>query len=145
MRHAHQKKRKKKETQKREKTRNYSGKVTNGIIKDLDSAKDAVFEREKAISTGMQYGVAIPHGRIAEVEQLHVAVGFAPEGIDFGALDGQPSQVFVLTVVPTKIQVPYVQFLAAISSAMSSAEKVKDLMALTYRKEVIEFFSPKKD
>jgi len=113
----------------------------NSIITDLESATEAVLERERAISTGMQYGLAIPHGRIPQVDDLHVAVGFAPEGIEFGALDGLPSRVFILTVVPTEKKVPYVQFLASISSSMNTQEKVDDLCSKTYRKEVMSFFS----
>jgi Kef-type K+ transport system membrane component KefB/mannitol/fructose-specific phosphotransferase system IIA component (Ntr-type) len=113
----------------------------NSVITDLPAARKAVLEREAAISTGMQYGVAIPHGRISQVDSLHVAVGFAPEGIDFGALDGEPSKVFILTVVPTEKKVPYVQFLAAISSALINREKVERLCKMSFRKDVIAFFS----
>ncbi len=113
----------------------------NAVITDLESAREAVLDREKAISTGMQYGLAIPHGRIPQVDDLHVAVGFAPDGIEFGALDGLPSRVFILTVVPTEKKVPYVQFLASISSSMNTQEKVDSLCEKTYRNEVINFFS----
>ncbi len=114
--------------------------VEDGKICNLDSAKSAVMEREAAISTGMQYGLAIPHGRIAEVDNLHVAIGISQEGICFDSLDGNPSHVFVLTIVPSEKKVPYVQFLAAISSAMNSDERVKDLRKLTNKHDVISFF-----
>lgn len=112
----------------------------NGVVRDLESARAAVMEREEAISTGMQYGLAIPHGRIPDVDDLHVAIGISRKGINFGSLDGKPSNVFVLTIVPSEKKVPYVQFLAAISSAMNSEEKVDEFRNLTVRQDVIQFF-----
>ncbi len=112
----------------------------NGVIKDMASARAAVMEREEAISTGMQYGLAIPHGRIAEVDELHVAVGISRKGINFGSLDGAPSNVFFLTIVPSEKKVPYVQLLAAISSALNSEERVGKLHELSVRQDVISFF-----
>lgn len=117
--------------------------VENGAISNMESAKAAVMEREEAISTGMQFGLAIPHGRIPEVQQLFVAIGISREGINFGSLDGAPSHVFVLTIVPSEIKVPYVQFLAAISAAMNSEERVKAFRELKVRHDVIEFFNTK--
>jgi mannitol/fructose-specific phosphotransferase system IIA component (Ntr-type) len=112
----------------------------NGGIRDLEEARNAVMEREETISTGMQYGLAIPHGRVANVDSLQVAIGISRTGIDFGSLDGKPSHVFVLAIVPSEKKVPYLQFLAAVSAAMSSEESVERFRKLKIRRDVIAFF-----
>src|SRR5262245_52507052 len=48
-----------------------------------DTVRDSLVAREKAMSTGMEHGVAIPHASVAEVERPAVAMGVAPEGVDF--------------------------------------------------------------
>ena len=57
-------------------------------------------EREKLVSTGMEKGVAIPHGRLAELTGLAACFGVAHDGIDFDALDGKPSHFFFALVAP---------------------------------------------
>ena len=112
----------------------------NGIITNLEEAKSIVLERESVMSTGMQNGVAIPHGRMDQVDQLHVVIGFSQEGIDFNSMDGAKSRVILLTIIPNKHKVPYVQFLSSISTAMQTKEQVEKLLTLQSRQEVIQFF-----
>ena len=57
-------------------------------------------EREKLGSTGMEKGVAIPHGRLAELPTLIACFGVSREGVDFEARDGRPSQFFFALVAP---------------------------------------------
>src|SRR5688500_14728904 len=56
----------------------------------VESMLAAVREREQVLSTGIGGGVAIPHGKTPQVEQLMLAAGVARDAIDFDALDGQP-------------------------------------------------------
>lgn len=112
----------------------------NGYISDPDLAKGAVIEREAAISTGMQHGVAIPHGRINNLEKITAVIGFKREGLDFESLDGEPSKVFILTLIPDDKQVPYVQFLSSISLALSTPEKVERLLSMKQKNDIITCF-----
>jgi PTS system nitrogen regulatory IIA component len=57
-------------------------------------------EREKLGSTGMEKGVAIPHGRLAELPTLIACFGVSRSGVDFDARDGQKSQFFFALVAP---------------------------------------------
>jgi mannitol/fructose-specific phosphotransferase system IIA component (Ntr-type) len=56
--------------------------------------------RENLGSTGIGRGIAIPHCRSLVVNQLRVAFGRKPEGVDFGAIDKQPVHHFFLIVAP---------------------------------------------
>lgn len=106
-----------------------------GKIRDLKDRKEAlrvVLERERKMSTGMQNGIAIPHGKTDRVDALVAAVGLKKEGVDFGSLDGQPSRIFVMTLSPDTRTGPHIQFLAEISRQLSdSAVREKILVAKT--------------
>lgn len=91
----------------------------NGLISDLEKARSAVLQREESMSTGMQYGIAIPRGRTDAVNQLVCAVGLKRDGVDFGSLDGQPARIFVLTLSPQSIIAPHIQFMAAVSQSLN--------------------------
>jgi mannitol/fructose-specific phosphotransferase system IIA component (Ntr-type) len=102
---------------------------SKGLIRNFDEASKAVWEREKSMSTGMQYGVAIPHGRTDAVDRIICAIGLKPDGIDFESIDGQPSRIFVLTLSPATGGTPYMQFMAMISQMMDKKGREQILAA----------------
>jgi mannitol/fructose-specific phosphotransferase system IIA component (Ntr-type) len=90
-----------------------------GKIMDRDVVLKAVVDREAKMSTGMENGVAIPHGKSDAVESLVAAVGLNKSGVDFGAMDGLPCTIFVMTVSPTKRGGPPKQFFWEVSRRIS--------------------------
>lgn len=62
--------------------------------------REVLEEREKIGSTGMEKGVAIPHGRLAELSTLVACFGVCRDGVPFDARDGRPSQFFFALVAP---------------------------------------------
>ncbi|HRT06024.1 MAG TPA: PTS sugar transporter subunit IIA [Kiritimatiellia bacterium] len=111
--------------------------VASGHIRDRDAVLKAVLEREKRMSTGMQNGIAIPHGKTDSVDCLVAALGIKRAGVDFGALDGQPSNIFVMTVSPDSRTGPHIQFLAEISRPLNDASVRAKLLAATSPDEVL--------
>jgi mannitol/fructose-specific phosphotransferase system IIA component (Ntr-type) len=107
--------------------------AARGKLTDRDLALGDVFQREKTMSTGMQHGIALPHGKTDGVETICVAVGIKKGGIDFESLDGEKSRLFILVVSPRKISGPHVQFLAAVGAVLKD-----DII----REEVINADSP---
>ncbi len=93
--------------------------AANKLISNRAEATAAVLERERSMSTGMQFGLAIPHGKTDAVRKLTCAAGIKKEGIDFGAIDGKPSKFFILTLMPKTTTAPYLQFMSAISRAFN--------------------------
>lgn len=111
--------------------------TASGCIRDRDAVLKAVTDREKRMSTGMQNGIAIPHGKTESVDCLVAALGIKKDGVDFGALDGQPSHIFVMTVSPDSRTGPHIQFLAEISRPLNDPTVRSRLMAATSREEVL--------
>lgn len=92
--------------------------AARGKLCDRDAVLRDVWEREKTMNTGMEHGIALPHAKTDGVDDLVVAVGIKKAGVDFGAMDGEKSRIFILMISPKKAEVPYLEFLAAISSAL---------------------------
>ncbi|MHC4294453.1 MAG: cation:proton antiporter domain-containing protein [Planctomycetota bacterium] len=114
----------------------------NGLIKDLDAARKAVWEREESMSTGLQYGVAIPHAKTDAVDRLICTVGIKKDGVDFDAMDGEPSRIFVLTLSPKSKPAPHVQFMSTISQILNDEGRNRILSAKNARDIYRAFTEP---
>jgi len=112
--------------------------MASGHIRDREAVLKAVTDRERRMSTGMQNGIAIPHGKTDSVDCLVAALGIKHEGVDFGALDGQPSTIFVMTVSPDSRTGPHIQFLAEISRPLNDASVRAQLLAATQPQTVLD-------
>ena len=75
------------------------------------------------------------------VDVLVAAVGLKPDGIDFDALDQQPSKIFILTICPEKRSGPHIQFLAKISRLLSRPEIRERVLGVSTKDELIELLS----
>lgn len=93
-----------------------------GEIKDREAAERDVMKREAELSTGLANGIAFPHAKTSAVEKLSVAVGIKPEGADFQSLDGEPSKVFILSLVPMDANDQYLAFMAAINLRLTDPD-----------------------
>lgn len=90
-----------------------------GRLSDVAAARQAVMQREESLSTGMQYGIAIPHGRTDAVASLVCAIGLKPEGVDFDSIDGKPSRIFVLALSPANVPSPHMQFMSMVAQSLN--------------------------
>ncbi len=115
--------------------------VVSGKIKDREAALEAVLTREEKMSTGMENGIAIPHGKTDSVDHLITAVALKKEGVDFDSMDGQASKIFIVTVSPQSRSGPHIQFLAEVSKLLKEPEAREMLLAARTVEEVIRVFS----
>jgi PTS system nitrogen regulatory IIA component len=112
--------------------------VVRGRIKDRDAALKAVLEREQKMSTGMQHGIAIPHGKTDSVDKLVTAMGLKREGVDFGSMDGKPSTIFIMTISSISRTGPHIQFLSEISQVLNDPEKRERILKAQSASEVLD-------
>lgn len=111
--------------------------MTTGKIKDREAALNSLLEREKKMSTGIQHGVAIPHGKTNAVDELIACIGIKKEGVDFESLDNKPSTIFIMTLSPLNRTGPHVQFLAEISQILKSESQRKKLLMSKSEEDVL--------
>lgn len=89
-----------------------------GRIHDRNGLLEAVLAREEARSTGIGYGLAVPHGKSSACDRLVLAVGKPAAPMEFAAIDGRPVNVIVLLASPPDPSGPHIQALARISRLM---------------------------
>jgi Kef-type K+ transport system membrane component KefB/mannitol/fructose-specific phosphotransferase system IIA component (Ntr-type) len=92
-------------------------------------ARDAVLERELVASTGLGDEVAIPHAAVEGLERPLLALGLAPQGIDFDAPDGKPARIVFVLLIPPKAYEDEVRILASIARATFEARSREALIA----------------
>jgi len=109
-----------------------------GQIEDYDAVLKSVQEREDKMSTGLQDGIAVPHGKTHAVSGLKLAIGISPEGLDYDALDGEDSKLFFLLVAPPDQSGPHVAALSEIAKLAMSKGFCKALMRAENAQEVVE-------
>lgn len=110
----------------------------NGLVADSSQALQAVLNREQNLSTGLEYGLALPHARTDAVGQLVCAVGLKREGVDFDAADGRPTRIVVLVLAPEHVATPQLQMIAQICrtldecgrAALLACETPEDMAAV---------------
>ncbi len=103
----------------------------NGLLGDRDGVLASVLEREALMSTGMQSGIALPHGKHVSAAGLVSVIGVSPAGVEFESLDGQPSRVFVMTVSSPNTVGPHLRFLASVGRLLGRAEIRDAVLAAT--------------
>jgi len=100
-----------------------------GAIKERVAVEQAIMSREIQMSTGVGYGVAIPHAKCGSVDRFALALGISQEGILYGSLvDDLPVKLIVMVVGPSSLQEEYLRILAMIMRFVKS-EKGKILSA----------------
>lgn len=95
-----------------------SGLASQGIVPDADDLARRLSEREKVGSTGLGGGLAIPHCKMRDLEDVVLAVGVSRDGIDFHAADGAPVTLVFLVLSPAQAPALHLQALARISRAI---------------------------
>jgi mannitol/fructose-specific phosphotransferase system IIA component (Ntr-type) len=112
-----------------------------GKIADVETVYDALMARESLGSTGLEQGIAVPHAKTTAVDALTVALGIAPKGVDFQAIDGNPSKLFFLLLAPPDQSGPHIEALADIARITKSQAFCRTVINATSPEEVVELFS----
>jgi fructose-specific phosphotransferase system IIA component len=111
-----------------------------GHIEQIEVAYDAVLTREAQGSTGLENGIAVPHAKTDAVKSLTIAIGISPAGVDFEALDGNPSQLLFLILAPPDQPGPYIEALAEIARLTRSKAFYNMVITAVSAREVVEIF-----
>ncbi len=101
-------------------------------IKDPEALRREVFEREALMSTGIGFGIGVPHVRLASVRNLVLAVGVNKRAIeDYASLDERPVQIICMVAARDNQHTQYLKALAAISSLVKVSGVREALLAAT--------------
>jgi PTS system nitrogen regulatory IIA component len=93
-------------------------------------------EREKLVSTGMERGVAIPHGRLAELPGLTACFAVSKAGIDFQSHDGKPAHFFFALVAPENSAGLHLKALSKINRLFRSEQLKEGILQATSAEDI---------
>lgn len=108
-----------------------------GRITDSETAYRAVMDREAKGSTGLEEGIAVPHGKTTAVRELTIAIGIATDGVDFESLDAKPARLLFLILAPPDKAGPHIEALAEIARMSRSTAFCNALAACRTPGEVV--------
>ena len=108
-----------------------------GKIIDAETAYQAVLDREAKGSTGLEEGIAVPHGKTIAARALTIAIGISPDGVAFDSMDGKPTTLFFLLLAPPDKAGPHIEALAEIARMSRSKAFCSSLAACRSPAEVV--------
>lgn len=112
----------------------YMASINN--LQNPDQIVQKILERETEMSTGIGYGIAIPHTRLSTINRLYMVAGRSKTGIDFNAIDEQPVHLLFMMISPTNTTTEHTQILSSLSRIMS----YEDIRSKLFTAETPELF-----
>lgn len=107
-----------------------------------NSVFDCLLARERLGSTGLEEGVAIPHGRMKGVNRAVGAFMRLTEGVDFDAQDRQPVDLIFGLVVPENATDEHLQILSQLAEMLSDPSLRERLRTTESERGVFELLTP---
>jgi fructose-specific phosphotransferase system IIA component len=114
--------------------------ATQDKVLDKEKLRNAIFEREKIMSTGVGSGFAIPHGKTDAVSDIVAAFAVTAQPIDYQSLDEQPVRIVFLLVGRDNMVGPHIKLLSRISRLMNKEEFRNKLLEAKSPAEILEVF-----
>ncbi len=108
-------------------------------VTDIDKVREAIFEREKIMSTGVGKGFAIPHGKTDAVTDIIAAFGVTEHPIDYKSLDHEPVRLLFLLVGKDSLVGAHIKLLSRISRLMNKEELRSNLLKASTPAEILAF------
>ena len=110
----------------------------NGKLNDREEYKQEILKREAQSSTGMEEGIAIPHGKTKAVKIPTVAIGISKKGVDYESLDGEPSHLFFMIAAPENSNDSHIELLSKITTLLLEDDIREALLNAKSKEEVLD-------
>jgi len=116
--------------------------VSLGKIKsqDRDDILASLKQREETMSTGIGFGIAIPHCSSDRLDEVVASFGRSSGGIEFDALDNAPVKFVVLFIVPKNQFQTHLRTLASIAKFLNDRSIRENLATAKSREEILAIF-----
>lgn len=102
--------------------------VSNHSELDREVLLNVLLKREELRSTGIEQGVAFPHGRIPGLEKLLACFGRCKQGVDFNSFDGKPTHFFLVLLIPEQAEGSHLRALARLNRVFQDKDFRKRLL-----------------
>ena len=100
------------------------------FVKNRDELLKGILAREELMSTGIGFGIGVPHVRIDSVTDLVMAVAVARNPVgDYASLDGEPVQIICMLAARSDQHTKYIRTLSSISSRLKDPATREQIIA----------------
>jgi fructose PTS system EIIBC or EIIC component len=110
-------------------------------ISDAAAFQKAIMEREAIGSTGIGHSIAVPHCKLPSISGFVIGIGVAPNGISYGASDGQPVRFMVMIGATDQERRDYLRLLATVAALLKDGKRQEALIASRSADEIIQLLS----
>ena len=107
-------------------------------IQSRQELSDAVFQREKLMSTGIGLSIAIPHARLNGLNDMYMAFCVNRSGItDYDSLDGLPVRIVVMILAGREQHARYITALSLIAKMLKDTRVREDFLRIKSNEELL--------
>jgi len=99
---------------------------------------DALLAREKLGSTGLGEGIAIPHCRMEDLENINVTMLKLEEGVEYDASDDKPVFFLFCLVVPEDANEEHLELLASLAELLDNEQLRKSIQKSSNARELYQ-------
>lgn len=104
--------------------------ATSPLVRKSDELLKGILAREELMSTGIGFGVGVPHVRLDSVSDLVMAVAVCKSPISgYSSLDNQPVQIVCMLAARSDQHAKYIRTLSAVSSCLKDADTRAKIIA----------------
>jgi len=105
------------------------------------SVFDSLFARERLGSTGLGHGVAVPHGRVKNIDNPCAAFARLAQPVAFDSPDGQPVDLILVLIVPETATQQHLDILAEVAQRLSEPSILEQLRRETDAMRIYEMLT----
>ncbi|TSA23494.1 hypothetical protein D4R71_08480 [bacterium] len=109
---------------------------TSEMVTDEEFFLKKIYEREKLMSTGIGYGIAVPHIRDASVKDFVIALGRKVEGLDYESIDNKPVKLIFMIGASEIQDKDYIRLLSRLVLRLKNRNFVKKLLTASIPEEI---------
>jgi PTS system fructose-specific IIC component/PTS system nitrogen regulatory IIA component len=110
-----------------------------------DKVLDALRERESKMSTGIQHGIAIPHGKTSAVSNMFGILGVSKNGIDYDSLDGKPVHLVMMLLAPPVEAERHLHLLQRMANILRNPDFYDDVIRAGSAQQIYEILKKYED
>ena len=107
-------------------------------LQNVETITRKILEREADMSTGIGFGIAIPHARIDNIDRVYMIVARSTAGVDFSSIDEQLVYLIFMMISPLNTSAEHTQILSSLSRIMSYEDMRKRLLSATTSEQFLD-------
>ncbi len=114
------------------------------LITDPKTFSKEIFKREKLMSTGIGYGIAIPHARQKTVKDFVIAIGRKREGLEYESIDDKPVKLIFMIGASDKQDKDYIKVLSRLVLRLKNQKFVDKILSAENPSDIYELIKTQK-